>query len=91
MEIPRLGIHSELQLPTEATAIATTDPSRVCDLHHSQLQRQILNPPRESRDRTHILINPSWVLLTAEPQRELQKRVIFMAEEENKFERIVGD
>ena len=30
MEVLRLGIESELQLP--ATATATPDPSRVCDL-----------------------------------------------------------
>ena len=35
MEVPRLGVKSELQLPAYATAIATPDPSRVCDLHHS--------------------------------------------------------
>ena len=35
MEVPRLGVESELQLPASATAIAVLDPSRVCDLHHS--------------------------------------------------------
>ena len=44
MEVPWLGVESELQLPAYATATATPDPSRVCDLHHSWQQHQILNP-----------------------------------------------
>ena len=38
MEVPRLGIQSELQLLAYATATATSDPSRVCGLHHSSQQ-----------------------------------------------------
>ena len=38
MEIPRLGIVSELQLPAYTTATATWDQSRVCNLHHSLWQ-----------------------------------------------------
>ena len=35
MEIPRLEVKSELQLPAYTTATATWDPSCICDLHHS--------------------------------------------------------
>ena len=35
MEVPRLGVESELQLPAYTTATATPDPSHVCNLHHS--------------------------------------------------------
>ena len=35
MEVPRLGIESEQQLPTYATATETQDLSYVCDIHHS--------------------------------------------------------
>ena len=35
MEVPRLGVKSELQLPAYAIATATQDPSRVCNLYHS--------------------------------------------------------
>ena len=52
MEVPRLGVESELQLPACATATATPDPSRLYDLHHSSRQRGILNPLSEARDRT---------------------------------------
>ena len=39
-EVPRLGVESELQMT--AYAIATSDPSCVCDLYHSSEQSQIL-------------------------------------------------
>ena len=35
MEVPRLGVQSELQLPASATATAMPDPSHICNLHHS--------------------------------------------------------
>ena len=57
MEIPRLGVLSELQL----LATATPDSSCVCDLHHSSWQCQILSPLSEARDRTRNLIVPSWI------------------------------
>uniref|UniRef100_A0A8D0T181 Serine/threonine-protein kinase RIO1 n=1 Tax=Sus scrofa TaxID=9823 RepID=A0A8D0T181_PIG len=56
VEAPRLGIQSELQLPTYTTATAMPDPSHVYDLHHSSQQHQILNPLSEARDRTCVLI-----------------------------------
>ena len=46
---------SELQLLAYATA--TPDPSRVCDLHHSSWQPQILNPLSEARGRTCVLMD----------------------------------
>ena len=71
MEVPRLGVESELQLPAYTTATATPDPSRICNLHHSSQQYQILNPLSEAKDRTHILMDISQVFPT-EPQREHQ-------------------
>ena len=50
MEVPRLEVESELQLPAYATATATWDPSHICDLCHSLQQRRILNSPNEARD-----------------------------------------
>ena len=74
MEFPRLGVKSEVQLPTYTTATATRDPSCVCDLHHSLWQHWILNLLSEA------WIEPlsSWVLvmfITAEPQPELQQYI----------------
>ena len=50
MEVPRLGVKSELELLASATATATWDLSHVCDLHRSSQQRQIINPLSEVRD-----------------------------------------
>ena len=44
MEVPRLGVESELQLPAYTTATAMPDPSLVFDLC------QILDPLSEARD-----------------------------------------
>ena len=61
MEVPRQGVQSELQLLAYARATATSDPSCICDLHHSSRQCQILNPLSEARDGTHNLIVPSRI------------------------------
>ena len=61
MEVPRLGVESELQLPTYTTARAMQDLSHICDLHHSSWQRWILNPLSEARDQTRILRDTSQV------------------------------
>ena len=56
MEVPRLGVESELQLPAYTTA---WDPSPVCNVHHSSQQCRILN----------LLVRPgieptsSWILV----------------------------
>ena len=62
MEVPRLGLESELQLLAYATATVTRDPSHICHLHWSSWQCGILNPLREARDWTHILMDISQVL-----------------------------
>ena len=46
---------------TYTTTTEMQDPSRVCELHCSSQQHQILNPLRESRDWTHFLMDTSWV------------------------------
>ena len=61
MELPRLGVKSELQLLAYATAIALWDLSCACELHHTSRQHQILNPLSESRDPTCILMGTSWI------------------------------
>ena len=62
MEVPRLGVESELQRPAYTTATAIPDPSRVCDLHHSSQQLWILHPLKEARDQTCILMGTSRAL-----------------------------
>ena len=44
MEVPRLGVQLELQLPAYTTATAMLDTSFMDNLYHSLQQRRILNP-----------------------------------------------
>ena len=59
MGVPGLWVKLELQLPAYATATAIWDLSCICNLHHSSLQHQILNPLSGARDRTHIFMDTS--------------------------------
>ena len=56
MEVPRLGVESELQLPAHTTATAILDLSHFCDLHHNSWQFWILNLLIKARDRTCVLM-----------------------------------
>ena len=57
MEVPRLGVETELQLPAYARATTMQDLSRVCDLHLSS----ILNSLSKARDWTCNPMVPSWI------------------------------
>ena len=61
MEIPRLGVKLELQLPAYTTGTATPDLSCICDLHHSSWQCCFLNPLSKATDWTCNLMVPSQV------------------------------
>ena len=61
MEVPRVRVQLELKPLAYTTATATPDLSRVCDLHHSSRQYQILNALSELRVRTCILMDTSRV------------------------------
>ena len=61
MEVPRLGVLSELLPLAYTTATARQDRSHACDLHHSLGQRRILNPVSEARNRTRNLMVPSRI------------------------------
>ena len=63
MEVHRLGVESELQLPAYATATETWDPSHVCNLHYRSQQHWILNPLSKARASSCILAG----FITAEP------------------------
>ena len=56
-----LGVKSELQLLVCTTATPARDLSRVCDLHYSSQQLQILNPLSGARDNTRVLMDTSCV------------------------------
>ena len=61
MEIPRLGVKSELQLPAYTTATVKWDLSPVCDLHHSSQQLWIPDPLSKAGDQAHILMDTSQI------------------------------
>ena len=68
MEVPKLGVESELQLLAYTTDAATPDPNLMCNLHHSSQQHRILHPLNGAAS--------SWILvrfISAAPQQELQK------------------
>ena len=72
MEVPRLGVQLELQLPAYTTATATPDPSLSCKLHHSSQQHRILNLLSEARDQTRVLMDTNWVLNPLSHSRNVQ-------------------
>ena len=62
MEVSRLGVESELKLLATATATATRNlSSSVTYIHHNSRQHRIPSPLNEARDRTHILMDTSWI------------------------------
>ena len=62
MEVPRLGVESELQLPAYTTATVTPDPRSICDLCRSLWQCWILNPLSEVRIKPASSQKLCWVL-----------------------------
>ena len=59
IEVPRLGVELGLYLLAYATAIATRDPSHICNPHHSSWQRWTPNSLNEARVRICILTDTS--------------------------------
>ena len=59
MEVPSLGVELELQLL--ATATATRDLSRICNLQHGSRQCCFPSSLSKARDWTLILMDTSWI------------------------------
>ena len=78
MEVPKLGFELELQLQAYATTTAMWDNSHICNLHHSSWQCQILNPPSEARDQTHIPMDTSQAHNSLSPNRNFCFLIIFI-------------
>ena len=74
MEVPRLGVESEL--PLLATATVVQDLSCVWNLHHGSGQCWILNSLREAKNQTRILMD-TVRFITTKPQWELLQLPLF--------------
>ena len=72
MEVPGLGVKSELPLLAYATEAAALDLSPRGGLRLSLWKRQSLNPLSEARDGTCILLKAMLDSYPTEPQWELQ-------------------
>ena len=57
MEVPKLGVKSELQLLNYTIATATRNPSNISNLHRILQPHRILNPLSKARDGTHIVMD----------------------------------
>ena len=74
LEVLRLGVKSELQLPAYVTATAMPDPSLICDIHTAQLmatpapwpteQGQGSNPHPLGYKLDPSITEPRWELLS---------------------------
>ena len=70
------GSQARGRIGATATATATPDPSRICDLPHSSRPCQILSRS-EARDQTHVLMDTSWVCWLLSHDRNSYKVLIF--------------
>ena len=61
MEVPRLGVNLELQLPAYTTATAMWDPATYAAYTTAQGNAGSLNPLSEARDGSCILMDTSWI------------------------------
>ena len=75
VEVPRLGVQSELQLPAYTTATATQNPSHICNLHHGSGQCQIFNPLTEARNQTRNLMVTSQIRFHCTTTGTLQGKI----------------
>ena len=77
MEVPRLGVKSELQLLASTTATVMQDLSCVCDLtpQFTSTPGSLTHWARSGIDRTCVLKDSSWVH-SAEPRRELLNPIL---------------
>ena len=63
VEVPRVGVQLEPQLPAYTTATATQDPSHVFHLHRSSQQCWLPDPLSRARGQTHILTDARQICL----------------------------
>ena len=72
MEVPRLGVELELQLPAYTTATATPNLSYICDLHAAWSNERTFNLLSKARDQTSILMDTGQIFNTLNHNRNSQ-------------------
>ena len=72
MEVPRLGVKLELQLPAYTSPVAMPDLSPICNLHHSSQQHRSFHPLSEARDGACLLTDTSQFITTELPHNLLK-------------------
>ena len=75
-------------LPAYATAIATWDPSHICNLPHISRQHQIPKWLSKARDWTHILIDTSRVHNPLSHRGNSQNNHVLIGEEKWSFTKL---
>ena len=75
IEVPGLGVESDVQSLAYTTATAMPDTSCICDPPCSLWQCQNLNPLSQARDQTCILMDTSWVLNPLSHSRNSQSEI----------------
>ena len=61
MEVPRLGVESELQPLAYTTATPTPDSSCICDLNTAHGNARSLTQLKEAKDQTFVLMGASQI------------------------------
>ena len=78
MEVPRARTGIRATAPDYITAMATPDPSRICDLHCSLWQCHIINPLSKTRGQTQILSEflTHWAAMVPHKQFSVPKNSV---------------
>ena len=85
LEIPRLQVQLELQLLAYATVTATSDPSHICNLHHSSPQCWILNPLSKAKNQTLNLVVLSGICFCCATKGTLLHQVFKTTKEKKNY------
>ena len=77
MEVLRIGVESELQLPVYTSTTVIPDLSCVWNLYHSSWQRWILNPLSKASDPTRVPMDTGQICFHYGTMETPKKLIIF--------------
>ena len=78
MEVPRLGVQSELQLWAYTTAVALPDSSMYATYTTAHGNAGSFNPLSKARDWTHILMDTGQILNPLSHNRNSQDKILYL-------------